>query len=122
MFAYLHRAGPALAQIAAAVLIGGAGFATTAHAAAGWQAVGTANIPTGTVNQQLGYTCPSNLPVALNGSYAFNSTGQASQVFLTFNGTRIDIPSFGQWAWHFYWPGGAPAGTTVLLDVYCVKK
>jgi len=109
----------AIAAIAAASI----GLAKPASAAAGWQAVGSFSVPTGQVNQQIGYNCPAAFPVAYNGSYAFNATGQASQVYLTFNGTRIDESpaSFSEWAWHFYWPGGAPAGTTVLLDIYCKK-
>jgi hypothetical protein len=100
------------------------GCAQPALAAAGWQTVGSFTVATGTVGQQIGYNCPSQFPVAHNGSYAMNAVGQASQVYLTFNGSRIDESpaSFSEWAWHFYWPAGAPAGITILLDVYCAKK
>jgi hypothetical protein len=110
----------AIAGFAAATL----GVAQPVWAAAGWQTVGTFNVATGTTGQQIGYNCPSQFPVAHNGSYAMNGVGQASQVYLTFNGTRIDQSpaSFSEWAWHFYWPAGAPSGITILLDVYCAKK
>jgi len=100
-----------------------AGFAyTPAQAAVGWQEISTFNVPTGQVSQQFGYNCPADAQVAHSGSFAMNATGQTSQVFLTYNGTRLDIPSFSEWAWHFYWPSGAPAGTVILFDVYCAKR
>jgi hypothetical protein len=92
-----------------------------AAATAGWQSPSTFDIPTGQVNQQISYNCPTTIPVAHIGSFAFNSVGQASDVFLTFNGPRFDIPSKAQWAWHFFWPAGAPAGVSVILNVYCAK-
>jgi hypothetical protein len=96
-------------------------LASAAPALAGWQSVGTFNFAPGVVSQQIGFNCPRNLPVAHSGSFAFNAVGQKTAVYLTFNGTRIDIPSFSEWAWHFYFPNGAPAGVSVALDVYCAK-
>jgi YVTN family beta-propeller protein len=87
----------------------------------GWQGISTFNVLKGEVNQQYGYDCPAAYPVAVNGSFAMNAAGQTSQFFLSFNGPRIDIPSFSEWAWHFYWPAGAPAGISILFDVYCVQ-
>ena len=117
------RHGLAICAVAA-VTVAGLGLATPARAASGWQGVATFNVPTGQVNQQYGYNCPSNFPIAHSGTFAMNATGQASQVFLSFNGTRIDEtpPNFNAWAWHFYWPAGAPAGITILFDAYCAKK
>jgi hypothetical protein len=88
----------------------------------GWQANATYNVPTNTVSLQYGFNCPSAFPVAWSGAFAFNSTGQSSEVYLTFNGPRIDIPSYNNWAWHFYWPGGSPAGTSLLFSVSCQKN
>jgi hypothetical protein len=105
---------PALALCAAAA-------ATPAAATTGWQTPSTFNIPTGQVNQQIGYNCPATTPIAHDGSFAFNSVGQTSEVYLSFNGPRFDIPSKTEWAWHFFWPAGAPAGTSVILNVYCAK-
>jgi hypothetical protein len=102
--------------------VAGLGQATPAQAVTpGWQGVATYNVPTGLVSLQYGYNCPTIYPTAHNGSFAMNSVGQTSQVSLTFNGTRIDIPSFSEWAWHFYWPNGAPAGVSIQFDVYCEK-
>jgi len=98
------------------------GLATPARAAAGWQTISSFNVPTGEVNLQYSYNCPKTFPIAHSGSFAMNGTGQSSQVFLTYSGTRIDIPSYSEWAWHFYWPGGAPAGITILFNGYCAKK
>jgi hypothetical protein len=108
--------------VMAGMMAFGAGWASPALAAAGWQGVASFTFPTGQVSQQIGYDCPSAFPIAHSGSFAMNAAGQISNVLLTFNGTRIDIPSFSQWAWHFYFPAGAPAGVTVLYDVYCAKK
>ena len=90
----------------------------------GWQSVGTFSIAQGQVNQFVSYDCPSNLPYAMDGAFAFNSVGQSAEVYLGFNGPRLDEnpPSFTSWGWHFYFPGGAPANTTVNLDVNCQKK
>jgi hypothetical protein len=107
---------------AVAATAAGMAFAAPAPAQAKWLSVGTFSFATGVVSQQIGYNCPASLPVAVSGSFAFNAIGQSTPVYLTFNGTRIDIPSFSEWAWHFYFPNGAPAGVTVQLDVYCVKS
>jgi hypothetical protein len=115
------RKSHALAMCAiAAVAVASLGFARSAQAAEGWQGVSTFNVPKGQVNQQYGYNCPAAYPHATNGSFAMNAAGQTSQVFLSFNGPRIDIPSFSEWAWHFYWPAGAPVGVSILFDVYCM--
>ena len=74
-------------------------------------------MPTGQSDVFYTYNCPGDAPVAHNGSFE-NSIG-SSQVFLTFNGTRLDIPSFGQWSWHFYWPAGGAGGTAIKFDVNC---
>jgi hypothetical protein len=112
----------ATAGVLAGMMAAGAGWASPALAAAGWQTIETFNIPTGEVSLQLGYACPSAFPIAHSGSYSMNATGQVSDVFVTSNGARIDVPNFSQWAWHFYFPGGAPAGVSVLYDAYCAKK
>src|ERR1700733_4573340 len=112
------RAGSGLAVLA--VIAGGA---TQAQAAAGWQGIATYNVTTGLQSLTYTYPCPTTgTTIAHSGSYAMNSVGQSSEVFLTYSGTRLDEPSFKNWAWHFYWPGGAPAGITILFDVYCAKK
>lgn len=106
---------------AAAVSMMGLSAAAPAHAAAGWQGTSSFTFVTGEVNQQIGYNCPSNLPIAHSGAFAFNSVGQTAEVYLSFNGPRIDIGQLGNWAWHFYFPSGAPAGTTAQFNVYCAK-
>jgi hypothetical protein len=108
--------------VMAAMMAAGAGWASPALAASGWQGVASFTFPTGQVSQQVGYNCPTAFPVAHSGSFAMNAAGQVASVFLTYNGTRIDIPSFSEWAWHFYFPNGAPAGVTAQFDVYCAKK
>jgi hypothetical protein len=107
---------------ALALAAGLGGVAAPAQAAAGWQPVETYDVPTGLANLQLGINCPGGLPVAHSGAYAMNNVGQTSQVYLTFNGPRIDIPSYNNWAFHFYWPAGAPAGIAIQYNVYCTKK
>ena len=34
---------------------------------------------------------------------------------------RIDIGNYNTWGFEYNIPGGAPSGTTILLDVYCTK-
>lgn len=117
----MSRFAPCLAFAAALLPLG---FSAPAMAASGWQQVGEVTIPTGEAGVQEGFNCPANLPVAHSGAFAMNSVGQTSQVYLSFNGPRIDetTPDFTGWAWHFYWPAGAPAGITIKFDVYCAKK
>jgi len=93
-------------------------------AKAGWQPVGSFDVPTDQTNQHVGMNCPTAFPVVHSGAFAMNSVGQASNFSLSFNGPRIDEmpPDFAAWGWHFFWPDGAPAGITILFDVYCEKK
>jgi hypothetical protein len=92
--------------------------------AKGWQGNASFSFPTNTTSIFLHEDCPASFPVVVNGAFAFNGTGQTSQVFLGYNGPRIDEnpPSYTEWGWHFYWPGGSPAGTTALFSLFCAKR
>jgi len=96
------------------------GVTAPAQAAPGWQKPFTFDVPTGRTSQFIHYPCPGSL-VADSGGFAFNSVGQADDVYLGFNGPRVDESpaNFHEWGWHFFWPAGAKAGETVIVDVHC---
>jgi hypothetical protein len=114
-------AGAGLAVAAGALLLA-LGFTAPAQAAAGWQKPSTFDVPTGTKSLFFHFPCPANEPVVLSGGYAANSVGQNSAIHLGFNGPLLDKtpPNFGEWGWHFFWPGGSPAGVKITFDVYCI--
>ncbi len=87
----------------------------------GWQPIQSLDISQGQNFQFISYNCPTGL-IADSGSYAFNTVGQDNPPLVGFLGTRLDLQSFVQWSWEFDFPGGAPAGLQVLVDVHCVAK
>jgi hypothetical protein len=116
---------PAAGAAVVAALILAAGFAIPAHAAAGWQKPFTFDVPKATKQFSFHYPCPDTEPVAVTGGYASNSIGQPVPVHLTINGPRLDEtpPDFSDWEWHLVYVGtGAPEGTKVTFDVYCVAR
>ena len=88
-----------------------------------WQQASTYSVPSGTTSLFYHYPCPSRLPVVVNGGFNSNSAGQSSTFTLGYNGPRMDEspPNFGEWGWHFNWPGGAPSGIVLTFTVYCAK-
>lgn len=109
------------ASAVAVVSLLASGFVDPANAASGWQTPSTFAVPTGETSLFYHYPCPSNAGVVWNGGYSMNSIGQTSEVYLGFNGPRLDESpvSYAEWGWHFYWPGGAPAGITITFNVFC---
>ncbi len=91
--------------------------------AAGWQSPYTYSVATGLTSLFFHYPCPSKFPVVSSGGFAGNSVLQTSVVSLGYSGPRTDETpaNYNEWGWHFYWSGGAPAGTTITFTVYCVK-
>jgi hypothetical protein len=91
----------------------------------GWQAVGTLNVATGTVDQFVQQTCPSGYSVengvliAANGpttENGFNITG--SSPLLIGN----PAPDYSTWGWNVVWySGGAPAGSQLVYNINCKK-
>jgi hypothetical protein len=111
-----------LAVPAIAVAIGA--LAAPAQAAAGWQVPQTFSISQGRTTQFIGYNCPADAPLVTAGAYDFAPSAQASGAELFFNGPRIDEtpPFYGGWGFGFGWAAGAPAGTSVIVDIFCVKR
>jgi len=99
------------------------GLAGAAHAKSGgvgWQGVYTYTVPTGWPNGFFTYDCPAGL-VARSGAFFPNPTFQARGINLGVNGPRIDGGNYNAWGLEYNIPGGAPAGQTILFDVYCTK-
>jgi hypothetical protein len=95
---------------------------TNALSAPGWVIYAPFAIPTGRTGQFIHADCPSSYPIALNGGYAFNGVGQISGVSVSYLGPRDDIPNdLKEWGWAFYFAKGAPAGTSVILSLFCTK-
>jgi hypothetical protein len=90
----------------------------------GWQGNSTYDFSTSTTSIFLHEDCPASYPVAVNGAFALNSTGQTSEVYLAYNSPRTDEspPDYGEWGWHFYWPYGSPAGVVGTFTLFCAKK
>ena len=82
-----------VAKIGAALALGGlfaCGFVAPSQAAAGWQSPFLFSVPTGEVSLFFHYPCPAAFPIAQNGAFEMNGTGQTSQVSLGYNGPRYD--------------------------------
>lgn len=115
------------AAFGAALTMAVAGIASEAQAtqgSGGWQNVSTFNVPTGQTHGFFSYSCPSSNYVARSGAFFPNPTLQNLGITLGVNGPRIDEgTSSGFQTWGFFYdiPGGAPAGTQILFDVYCTK-
>ncbi|PTL76528.1 hypothetical protein [Vitiosangium sp. GDMCC 1.1324] len=88
---------------------------------AGWQGKYTLSIPAGRVDQFVHYPCPAAYPVAVSGGFLPNAAAKAGMVVLG-NGPRLDLSPTGynEWSWIIDWPNGAPAGSVITFDVYCV--
>ena len=56
--------------------------------------------------------------IAQNGGFRDNDPADTFQLLM--NGPRWD-QNYGEWAWSFVWPGGAPSGLTIDFDAYCVN-
>ncbi len=119
----IHRraSGAAAAVAIAAAGLLACGFVAPAQAGSGWQGTGTFAVPTGQTSQFVHMSCPTAFPRVWNGAFAMNNIGQTSEVYLAFNGPRIDEtpPDYTEWGWHFFWPAGAPAGIVITFDVFC---
>jgi hypothetical protein len=90
--------------------------------APGWVVYAPFSIARGTTGQFIHADCPSAYPVALNGRYAFDGVGQISGVSVSYQGPRVDVPSdLKEWGWTFYFAKGAPAGTSVILSLFCTR-
>jgi len=112
-------------QVALPVALG-LGLASPAWSASpGWQPISEFSPATGQTTLEYTYPCPTAFPIASSGGFETNSIGQASDTVLTANGPRFDegtATAFKAWAWHFFWPNGAPAGITIQFSVYCKKS
>ena len=117
--------GVGLVALAAAGLLA-SGFVAPAQAgSSGWQTPSTyTGVVAGQTELFYHYPCPASPDIVWNGAYAMNSVGQSSEVYLGFNGPRLDEnpASYAEWGWHFYWPAGAPAGVTITFNVFCGWK
>ena len=111
-----------VAILGAAVAIGfsGAPAAQAKTGKAGWQGAATLSVSTGVQHGFVTYNCPTNF-VARSGAFFPNPTLQNLGINLGVNGPRIDIGNYYTWGFEYNIPGGAPSGTTILLDVYCTK-
>jgi len=119
-----HRTFTKLALGAAAAL--SCSLAVPANAArggAGWQGKFTLDIPSGQIDQFFHYACPVNFPVAVSGGFLPNLAAKSGMVVLG-NGPRLDLnpTSYNEWSWIIDWPKGAPAGSSINFDVYCMKE
>jgi hypothetical protein len=94
-----------------------------AKAKAEWLGVSSVSIKAGTTSEFIHSDCPSQFPVVVSGAFAGSTAAQDSSYTLGYDGPRIDEspPNFGEWGWHFYWPGGAPDGTSFSFSLYCSK-
>jgi hypothetical protein len=100
------------------------GMAAPAVVTRGWQGIYTYDVAAGLKSLEFSYPCPSSFAVAWNGGYEFVGSAQTDTVYTTAVGPRLDEgPStgFAVYAWHFYWPDGAPAGTQIYFDAFCQK-
>jgi hypothetical protein len=101
---------------------GRAVLGTDAVTTPGWVVFAPFAIPTGRTGQFVKADCPAAYPIALNGGYAFNGVGQVSGVSVSYMGPRDDIPNdLKEWGWVFYFAKGAPAGTSVILSLFCTN-
>ena len=87
--------------------------------ARGWQGNFTYNAPAGSGGIFFHYPCPAGAPVAVNGGYSVNETG-ATAFKLIGSYSRSEL-AYNEWAWNIKWTGGAPAGTQIVFNVYCLK-
>ena len=88
--------------------------------ARGWQTNFTYTAPTGSPGIFFHYNCPASAPIAVNGGYSVNETGGA--VFKLIGSYSRSELAYNEWAWNIRWTGGAPAGSQVIFNVYCLKK
>ncbi len=54
-----------------------------------WQQASTYSVPSGTTSLFYHYSCPSSLPIVVNGGFNSNSAGQSSTFTLGYNGPRM---------------------------------
>jgi hypothetical protein len=82
---------------------------------AGWQPVFRQNVPTGE-DLIFSYKCPTGT-TPLNGSFYPNA---AARTGLSLVG-NYRLRAQAAWGWAFNWPNGAPAGSAIVFDVYCLN-
>ncbi|WP_335215992.1 hypothetical protein [Nostoc sp.] len=119
-----HRAFTKLALGAAAALTCSQALpANATPGGAGWQGKYTLYIPSGRTDQFFHYGCPANFPVAVSGGFLPNLAAKPGMVVLG-NGPRLDLDptSYNEWSWIIDWPNGAPAGSAIQFDVYCMNQ
>jgi hypothetical protein len=92
-----------------------------AAGSAGWQGKFILNIPAGRVDQFFHYACPAAFPVAISGGFLPNVAAKTGMVVLG-DGPRLDLSptAYNEWSWIIDWPNGAPVGSSISFDVYCV--
>lgn len=84
----------------------------------GWQAPFDYTVPVGK-NVLFSYQCPAGTPVPISGSFNANTAAQKG-IILAGNYRRDDMTD--NWAWAINWPTGAPAGSHIIFNVYCLRK
>ncbi|MEJ0047305.1 MAG: hypothetical protein WDN04_15220 [Rhodospirillales bacterium] len=92
--------------------------------AAGWQAPFTLTVTTGSPDTFWHIACPTGYYVENGAAFAVNQATVGNGFVLTGAGPRLDEtpPDYSEWAWNFEWPaGGAPAGSQIIMNVYCKK-
>lgn len=88
----------------------------------GWQGRFTYDVPAGVPGVFFHYPCPTGT-VAANGGFATNLAA-APGLILQHNSPRLDLDApgrYAEWSWTFAWPSsGAPTGSQLYLDAFCV--
>jgi len=104
------------------IALGGVPDAQAVTGKGGWQTTASVAVPTGVQHGFFTYSCPTGL-VARSGAFFPDPTLQTLGINIGVNAPRLDLGTggFNGWGFEYNIPGGAPAGTSFLVNVYCTK-